>query len=390
MNARMLVCARTGSAGGERRTGESKVARSLGAVAIGLLAISLGLPSTALAGLSIHSFSPADVTLGTRLVIKGDFSELVASGARAKVQGTRIDTPRMVKFQVLAVSRRTIIARVREVPSSKSDPAAGKTWSLRVRSLAQGGGETAQADGTFTTAAPALLALFDPEARPGDVVSLYALDPGQGEGSKRPTVRVGGTKAKVLDLRAGKSPDDDPWRIRFRAPDLRNGFYPVRLQNSLGKSARLAELLIFGGQNGGLVPFLTAAVESLPALEAPLCSASAGGGSLRVTACDGSACARALELEFEPDPTGAWQPAAVSLRELAPLDGSPQLWVAAQASARLVPSPAPELVAGTFVAELQPAGDPSRGTSARGPMSGPRLRMRGYFQAPTPEALAAR
>ena len=356
------------------------MARSFGAAALGVLALSLAFPQAAQA-LAIHSFTPADVTLGTRLVIKGDFSELVASGARPKVQGTRIDTSRTVKFQVLAVSRRTIIARVREVPSSKSDPAAGKTWSLRVRSAIGSGAETAEADGTFTTAAPALLALFDPEARPGDLLSLFALDPGQGEGSKRATVKVGGTKAKVLDLRAvGPSPDDDPWRLRFRAPNLRNGFYPVKLQNSIGKSSTLAEVLIFGGLSGGLVPFVTAAVESRPALEAPLCSATEGSGGLHVSACDGPECARALELEFEPDPTGGYRPAAVSLRELAAADGAPPvLWVAAQASARLVPSPAPELVAGTFVAELQPAGDPH----------GTRLRMRGYFQAPNPEALPA-
>ena len=358
------------------------MARSLGAAALGFLAISLAFPQAARA-LAIHSFTPADVTLGTRLVIKGDFAELLARGARARVQGTRVDTSRTVKFEVLAVSRRTIIARVRDVPSSKSDPAAGKAWSLRVRSEAGSGVETAEADSTFTTAGPALLALFDPEARPGDLLSLYALDPGDGKGSKRPTVKVGKKKARLVDVRpAGQSPDDDPWRVRFRAPNLRNGFYPVRLQNSLGKSPTLAEVLIFGGRSGGLVPFVTAAVESRPALEAPLCSASAGGSALHVSACDGPECARALELEFEPDPTGNYQPAAVSLRELEGTDGAPAIWVAAEASARLVPSPSPELVAGTFIAELQPAGDSSRGT-------GPRLRMRGYFQAPTPANLSA-
>jgi len=357
------------------------VTRSFGALVLGFAALALAIPGVARA-LAIHSFTPADVTIGTRLVIKGDFADLVASGAQPRVQGTRIDSPREVKFQVLAVSRRTIIARVREVPSSKSDPAAGKTWSLRVRSGGPlGSGETAEADETFTTAAPELVALFDPEGRPGDVLSLYALHPGQGEGSKRAIVKVGSKKATVLDLHpAGPSPDDDPWRIQFRAPDLRNGFYPVRLSNPLGKSAQLAELLIFGGLSGGLVPFASAAVETRPAFEAPVCSASAGGGGLRVSACDGAACARALELEFEPDPRGEFQPAALSLRELSPSDGAPTLWVAAEASARLVPSPAPELVAGMFLAELQPVDQPH----------GPRLRMRGYFQAPLPQALAAR
>jgi len=112
--------------------GRRLVARSFGAAALTTLWISFAFPGAARA-FAIHSFSPADVTIGTRLVIKGDFSELVASGARPKVQGTRVDTPRTVKFQVLAMSRRTIIARVKDVPSSKNDPAAGKSWSLRVR-----------------------------------------------------------------------------------------------------------------------------------------------------------------------------------------------------------------------------------------------------------------
>lgn len=351
--------------------------RSFGAAALRFVAISLAFPSAAHA-FAIHSFAPADVTLGTRLVIKGDFAEIAATGQQPKVVGTRMDTPRTVKFQVLAISRRTIIAKVRSVPSSKADPAAGKTWSLRVRSPA-GAGETAQADESFTTAGPALLALFDAEARPGDAVSLFALDPGQGP--KRPTVLVGTKKAKVLGLAPeGASPDDDPWRVRFRTPSLRNGFYPVRLENALGRSARLADLLIFGGLSDGLIAYASAAIESRPALEAPFCSARAEGSALRMSACDGPECARALELAFEPDPAGGYRPAAVSLRELAPPEGAPAVWVAAQASARLVPSPASELVAGSFVAELQPAGS----------SSGPRLRMRGYFQAPAPETFAAR
>src|SRR5262249_37519007 len=201
------------------RTGKGFVTRSFGAAVLGSAALALAIPGPARA-FAIHSFAPADVTIGTRLVIKGDFAELVASGAQPKVQGTRVDTPRTVNFKVLAMSRRTIIAQVREVPSSKSDPAAGKSWSLRVRPPV-GAGEPAQADVTFTPAAPTLVALFDPEGRPGDVLSLYALDPGQGEGSKRAVVKVGGKKARLLDLRpAGPSADDDPWRLRFRAPNL--------------------------------------------------------------------------------------------------------------------------------------------------------------------------
>ncbi len=353
------------------------MARNFGAGAVAFAAISLAFPSGAHA-FAIHSFAPADVTLGTRLVIKGDFAELAAAGEQPKVVGTRMDTPLTVKFQVLAMSRRTIIAKVRSVPSTKADPAAGKTWSLRVRSLV-GGGETAQADESFTTAGPALLALFDAEARPGDTVSLFALDPGQGP--KRPTVLVGKKKAKVLGLAAeGPSPDDDPWRVSFRAPNVRNGFYPVRLENALGRSARLADLLIFGGLSGGLTAYASAAIESRPALEAPLCSARTEGSALRVSACDGPDCTRALDIAFEPDPAGGYRPAAVSLREQALPEGAPAVWVAAQASARLLPSPASELVAGSFVAELQPAGS----------SGGPRLRMRGYFQAPVPESFADR
>ena len=351
------------------------MARSFGAAALGFMAISLAFPSAAHA-FAIHSFAPADVTLGTRLVIKGDFAELAASGEQPKVVGTRMDTPRTVNFQVLTISRRTIIAKVRSVPSSKADPAAGKTWSLRVRSPGAGRDRAGGRELHDRGAGAARALRRRGAARPA--VALFALDPGQAPSC--PTVLVGRKKAKVLGLAPeGPSPDDDPWRVSFRAPNLRNGFYPVRLENALGRSARFADLLIFGGLKGGLVP---------PRERGDREPARAGGTALQRER-RGQRAARVglrrpglragLELAFEPDPAGGYQPAAVSLRESAPRRGAAR--VGRGSGEREARSLARVRSRGRHL---------RRGAAARGQLGGPLLRMRGYFQAPLPESFAAR
>jgi len=335
------------------------------AAALTLLALLLGFPAAARA-LAVTSFAPGDVTTGTRLTIKGDFAELTGARARPKVFGRRSDTSKTVKFEVLAFSRRTIIARVREVPSTKSDPAAGKTWSLVVRSAA-GGGETVEADDLFTTSGPALVALSDAEVTRGNTVALYALDPG----AKSPTVFVGRKKAKVLrSAPAGESRDDDPWLVQFRLPKLRNGFYPVRLENSLGRAPGAAELLVFGSDAGGLGPYARVSLPGLAGFDSPTCSWSAIDGRLRVEACAGDPCTRSLTLEFEPDLHGGYEPAVVEFSDASPGVAHPQL-LSSAAGAKLLPAPSADLLAGAFIAVLRP----SDGSQA------PDVRVRGYFQA---------
>jgi hypothetical protein len=332
------------------------------------IALLLAFPSRAHA-LAVTSFAPRDVTTGTRLTIKGDFAELAVLRVKPEVTGQRSDTPKVVKFQVLALSRRTLIARVREVPSTKSDPAAGKDWSLVVRSPLRGG-ETVEADDDFTTVGPALVAVPAREAMPGEILPLYALDPG----AKPPSVIVGRKKAKVLrSAPAGESADGDPWLVQFRAPRLRNGFYPLRLENSLGPAPGGVPLLIYGSTSGGLSPYASVAIDGLPGLDTSLCSWSERGGRLRLEACADESCERSLALEFEPDPQGGY---AAALVELSDADEGLEL-ASELASAKLLPSPAPELLAGAFVATLR---------RAHG-AAGPPLFARGYFQAPSSDSL---
>lgn len=343
------------------RTGRGRAAAATS------LALLLSFPVTARA-LAVTSFAPRDVTMGTRLTIKGDFAELAALRMQPRVVGRRSDTPKTVKFEVLALSRRTLIARVREVPSTKSDPAAGKTWSLVVRSPLRGG-ETVEADALFITAGPMLAAVPDREAMPGEILPLYAFDPG----AKRPSVILGRKKTKVVrSAPAGESADNDPWLVQFRAPKLRNGFYWLRLENSLGRAPGFVPMLIYGGSVGGLVPYALVAFDGLAPLDTPVCSWSERGGRLRLDACAGESCERSLALEFEPDLQGGYRPAVVELSDL----GEGLELVSERASAKLLPSPSPELLAGAFVATLRRA----RGSP------GPALSVRGYFQAPSSDS----
>ncbi|HTO07027.1 MAG TPA: hypothetical protein VMR86_08195 [Myxococcota bacterium] len=335
------------------------------AAALVIAAIAFGFPLEARA-LAVSGFEPHDVTIGTRLTIRGDFAELLAAKARPMVQGRRIDSPKTVQFQVLAWSRRTIIARVKSVPSTRSDPAAGKIWSLVVRCDPLG--LDAEADGPLTTSGPLLASLDEGEAAAGSLVTLYAIDPG----SKAPTVLLGRNKAKVLlDLPAGANPDDDPWSVTIRVPRLRNGFYTVRLENSLGRAPERATLLLYGSDGAGLDPYANVAVQGRPALVAPVCTWSAAGDAIQVSACAGDPCARSLSLELVPDGRGSWAPARAVLTTADPWGGAPEVLESVTGEAKLLPSPASNLLAGAFVAALRPVAEPGATP----------LRIRGYFQA---------
>ncbi len=355
-----------GGAGGWAAELDFLQTRITSAAALASLALLLVFPGAARA-LVVTSFAPGDVTTGTRLTIRGDFSQLAAARARPKVTGRRADSSKTVSFEVLSVSPETIVARVRAVPSTKFDPAAGKTWSLVIRSPLNGG-ETAEADDLFTTSGPALVALPAAEAMPNETVALYALDPG----AKPPTVLVGRKKAKVLRSKAaGASRDDDPWRVQFRTPKLRNGFYPVRLENSLGRAPGALQLLVFGGDAGGLVPYARVALDGLPGFDTPVCTWSEHDGQVHVEACAGDPCTRSLVLEFAPDLGGAYQPALVEFSDASAAAGGPLQLSSAGAGAKLLPAPSLDFLAGAFVATLRPAD----GTE------GPELAVRGYFQA---------
>ena len=335
------------------------------AAAIAIALIAFGFPLSARA-LVVTGFEPRDVTVGTRLTIRGDFAELAGGKARPMVQGRRLDTSKVVKFQVLAFSRRTIIARVRDVPSTKSDPAAGKMWSLVVSSADQS--ESVEADGPLTTSGPLLVSLADAEAMPGKTLGVFAIDPG----TKPPTVMVGRKKAKVLrGAPAGQNPDDDPWLVEVAVPHTWNGFHPVRLENSVGRAPETATLLVYGSDLGGVIPYANAAVQGRAALDARVCTWSGSGGHVHVSACAGDPCTRTLSVDLAPDPGGGYAPAQVELTTANPYGGAPEVLESVSAEAKLLPSPSPELLAGAFVAELQPVGEPSAAP----------LRIRGYFQA---------
>jgi hypothetical protein len=158
--------------------------------------------------------------------------------------------------------------------------------------------------------------------------------------------------------------------VRFRAPKLRNGFHWLRLENSLGRAPGGAWVLIFGGDSGGLAPYALASFEGLPGFDTPVCTWSARNGRVRMQACAADSCARSLTVEFAPDFSGFYQPAAVKLIDATAGGPEPLRLRAVAGAAKLLPAPSFDLLAGAFVATLQPVGEP-----------GPAVRVRGYFQA---------
>jgi hypothetical protein len=337
----------------------------LRAAAVAIAAITLGFPFWARA-LAVTAFDPRDVTIGTRLTIRGDFAELAAAKAAPTVQGRRLDTSKVVKFQVLAWSRRKIIARVKSVPSTKSDPAAGKTWTLEVGSEALG--ESVEADDPLMTSGPLLASLADAEGTPATIVRLYAIDPG----TRPPTVLVGRKKAKVLlDVPSGANPDDDPWLVQLHVPRMRNGFYPVRLENSLGRAPETETILVYGSDGAGLNPYANAAVQGRPALIALTCTWRAAGDHVHVDACAGDPCTRSLSLDLAPRASGGYAPAQLELTTASPWGGAPEVLESVSGEAKLLPAPASKLLAGAFLAALRPVAEPGATP----------LHIRGYFQA---------
>jgi hypothetical protein len=171
--------------------------------------------------------NPDLVSVGTNVLITGNGFD---GGKRPKVFADRAGEQKRVIFQVLSWSPTTIVALVKKVPSSKTDPAAGKGWNLRIQPRGPSAGELISA-GTITTVAPRVLSVVPASGSPGDEVTVLVQD----TGSKKPKVLVNGRKAKVLDVSvAGAEGAVDVKQFVVRLPNTHNGFFAVQVENALG------------------------------------------------------------------------------------------------------------------------------------------------------------
>lgn len=257
-----------------------------------LLLLALAQP---IAADQITSFSPDEVTFGTELTILGDFGAIAATGKDPKVVGTRIDSRKSVGFEVLSVSGSEIHARVKKVPKSKTDPAAGKEWTL-VITPPKGAGDPLQAGETFVTVPPELLDIGGDQGEPGDLLELTVDDLGTG----KLTVLFGTKKAKRVDpplLAAQTLAAASP--VFVLVPKLAGGSYPISLLNGIGPSPSSILFTVVVPLSGGSCPDLTATLSGKSQFSDDAFYSTGGFGG--VHACEGNAtCARSVDVNFDP------------------------------------------------------------------------------------------
>jgi hypothetical protein len=203
-----------------------------------LLALALLLAAPAAAD-EIQSFAPGDVTVGTELVVRGDFSELAAARQNPRVVGVNPELSGAVVFEVLSLSSGELDVIARRFPERRREPAVGKRWTLVVKP--PNGGAALEAPGSFVTVGPELIDARAVEGRPGQVLELLADNLGSGKLS----VWFGARKAKLAPVspRSAREsepvtlpPGIEPTSLFVIVPRLPGGSYPISLRNAVGPS----------------------------------------------------------------------------------------------------------------------------------------------------------
>lgn len=202
--------------------------------ALPCLLLLFALPGRAV---EITSFSPSAVTLGTDVAIFGTFTDLLVGGdvVWPRVVGTRPDTKQTVVFDLLSWQPSRLDVRARKFPSSKLDPAGGKTWNLVVIPR-KDIGPPVQATDLFTSVAPVLTDVGFNMGLPGDALDLLIDAAGTGKLS----VLFGTRKAKpaqaLLVTRALGPAGAESVVLTVIVPKLPPGTYPISVNNKVGPS----------------------------------------------------------------------------------------------------------------------------------------------------------
>lgn len=180
----------------------------------------------------IASFAPPDVTVGTEVVLSGDFSVLAATEAKLRVFGSRADAPHGVVFDVRSVSSTEIRAVARRFPGRNGSSLVGAKWSLVVVPRR---GEPLVAPGVFTTVGPELIDVGATTGAPGETIELLVDDVGSG----RLVVRFGDKPARWTQAASAPitlPPGVPGTLLSVIVPKLPGGPHPVSLQNEIGPS----------------------------------------------------------------------------------------------------------------------------------------------------------
>jgi len=181
--------------------------------------------------------NPDQVSVGTSVLITGSGFD---GGKAPKVTAAREGEKKKVTFKVMSWSDTAINAVVKKVPSSRTDPAAGKVWDLTIQPQGPSAGPTIAA-GSITTVAPRVLSVTPEVGGPGDEVVVQVQD----SGSKTPKVLVNGRKSKVVDSAVdGAEGALDLKSFTVRLPNTHDGFFAVEAENKLGSnpSSQLVEI----------------------------------------------------------------------------------------------------------------------------------------------------
>ena len=233
----------------------------------------------------ITGYSPEELTVGTLVTITGTFATAPAGAAKKpEVTGAREGAPKRVVFKVLEHDARSIVARVKKIPSSKQAPAAGSTWTLEVRPRGAQALASSQAGAPFTVVGPTLLGVDPEAAMPGEEVTVRVADPGP----KRPRATIGGRKTKLrAPVREGRVV-----RYTARVPaSLPDGAWDVAVSTRIGHDLLPAALTVFGSKHKlGKVRFHATVdgqafsgeqLQALPTASSVLVAASSGGATER-------------------------------------------------------------------------------------------------------------
>ncbi len=176
------------------------------------------------------SVEPADVTLGTEVVVEGVGFD---GGGRPRVTAVPDGGGKPMRFGVVDWSDTTVTAVVQKVPGGKKAPAAGRSWTLVVTPRGPDAGPPVEA-GVVTSVAPRVLEVSTSVAAPGDQVTVRVAD----AGTAKPVVRVNGRKARLLSSQpsAGEGATPASLDLVVRVPTTHDGFFDVEVSNAVGAS----------------------------------------------------------------------------------------------------------------------------------------------------------
>lgn len=174
---------------------------------------------------------PTQVTAGTPVIINGIGFD---GGATPKVFAVTDGSNKKMGFKVLSYSDTVLSVQVKKVPSSKSSPAAGRSWTLMVQPRGGQAGPLLEM-GNITSVAPQVVSVEEGGFAPGETVVVQVRD----AGTAKPRVTIHGKKAKVISSvpSPGAGGLLDLRDFGVKVPNTHDGFFDVTVATKVGADA---------------------------------------------------------------------------------------------------------------------------------------------------------